>query len=621
MGSIKKFILFITYDDQMIEYVLPGMNDRKYMLNLYNKTGIEDMEVSLEVWDGKWYICSNSLVRISREHKVVQEQEISAGLIFNGKIYKSGFRFQVRIGQLDKEQTGFYKYMFAGTQTINIGQDASCHFSLSGEYISKYHATIVRQGSSWYLEDHSTNGTYVNGRRINRRVELQYADEIGVMDFKFIFLEKVIAVNHNSQLQSRLSLVQEEQVTQKTKRAALQWFSRSPRFIEPLDIEELEIEAPPAVSKKKKMPLYLMIGPSITMPIPILVMVLFNVAVNSTSNPINYMGMAISVILFAAMGIMWTMLRKNYEESMEIEEGQVREQSYRNYIEKNEQLILQKETTNKRILENTYVSSARLLSQIQRQDTFLWNRNINHEDFLTVRIGVGAIKSPNELKIPKQRFSLDDDALADLPRQVYERHEMMVQTPKTLDLREHKIIGVIGEKSFLNQMSNSLIIQVAALHSYLDVKMVFLMGKGEWEREWSWVKWLPHTFSQNKKVRYVSDNDESYDVVQHELIEEIKRRTELEKQNQNDGKKTMNRTHYLIFVTNREQLHNSSLYQYMVSDKDYGITFILLYGELSRLPNECKYILENTQTYSGAYQLDKSIGRVNMLQFEGVSRS
>ncbi len=46
MGSIKKFILFITYDDQMIEYVLPGMNDRKYMLNLYNKTGIEDMEVS-----------------------------------------------------------------------------------------------------------------------------------------------------------------------------------------------------------------------------------------------------------------------------------------------------------------------------------------------------------------------------------------------------------------------------------------------------------------------------------------------------------------------------------------------------------------------------------------------
>lgn len=49
----------------------------------------------------------------------------------------------------------------------------------------------------------------------------------GVMDFKFIFLEKVIAVNHNSQLQSRLSLVQEEQVTQKTKRAALQWFQEA----------------------------------------------------------------------------------------------------------------------------------------------------------------------------------------------------------------------------------------------------------------------------------------------------------------------------------------------------------------------------------------------------------
>ena len=64
--------------------------------------------------------------------------------------------------------------MFAGTQTINIGQDASCHFSLSGEYISKYHATIVRQGSSWYLEDHSTNGTYVNGARIQKDVPMSF---------------------------------------------------------------------------------------------------------------------------------------------------------------------------------------------------------------------------------------------------------------------------------------------------------------------------------------------------------------------------------------------------------------------------------------------------------------
>lgn len=619
MGSVKKFILFITYDDQMLEYVLPGMNDRKYTLNLYNKTGIENMEISLEVWDGKWYICSNSQVRISRNHKIVQEQELESGAIFNAKVYKNGFHFQIRIGQLDEEQTGFYKYMLEGRDRINIGQDTSCHFCLSNDYISKYHATLVRQDNRWYLEDHSTNGTYVNGKRISRRVEIEYADEIGVMDFKFIFLEKVIAVNHNSLLRTSLPIVQEERVTQKTKHAVLQWFSRSPRFIEPLDVEELEIEAPPGLSKKKKMPLYLTIGPSITMPIPILVMVLFNVAVNSTSNPINYMGMAISVILFAAMGIMWTMLRKNYEESTEIEEAQTREQSYMNYIEKNEQLISKKESTNKRILENTYLSSSRILALIQKQDTFLWNRNVNHEDFLTVRIGVGAIKSPNELKIPKQRFSIDNDALADLPRQVYERHEMIMQTPKTIDLREHKIVGVIGERNFLTQMSNSLIIQTAALHSYLDVKMAFIMGKGEWERQWSWVKWLPHTFSQNKKVRYISNTDESYEIVQHELIEEIKRREDLEKQNGNNRNKTINRTHYLVFVTNREQLHNSSLYQYMVSEQDYGITFILLYGELSRLPNECKYILENTPTYSGAYQLDRSIGRVNMLQFEGIS--
>ena len=41
MGSIKKFILFITYDDQMIEYVLPGMNGLKTWKFLW-KYGMEN---------------------------------------------------------------------------------------------------------------------------------------------------------------------------------------------------------------------------------------------------------------------------------------------------------------------------------------------------------------------------------------------------------------------------------------------------------------------------------------------------------------------------------------------------------------------------------------------------
>ena len=91
------------------------------------------------------------------------------------------------------------------------------------------------------------------------------------------------------------------------------------------------------------MPLYLMIGPSITMPIPILVMVLFNVAVNFYIKPDKF----IWEWLFQSFYLLqWELCgqccEKIYEESMEIEEGQVREQSYRNYIEKNEQLIFTK---------------------------------------------------------------------------------------------------------------------------------------------------------------------------------------------------------------------------------------------------------------------------------------
>ena len=60
------------------------------------------------------------------------------------------------------------------------------------------------------------------------------------------------------------------------------------------------------------------------MPLPILVTVLFNVYVNSRTNssgsPLMYLGMMISVIMFAGIGIMWAMLRNKYDQRVLREE-------------------------------------------------------------------------------------------------------------------------------------------------------------------------------------------------------------------------------------------------------------------------------------------------------------
>ena len=623
MGELKKILLFITYEDRMVKCVLPGVNDRKVKISLFEQTGIKELELTLEVWDEVWFIRSTSKIRISRNHKIVDEEAIKEGYIYNGKIYATNFRFQIRVTRLGAEQTNYAKYNLPGNGQVRIGADAGCQLILKNSYVSHCHTVIFCQRGRWYIEDRSKNGTYLNGKRIHQTQQLACGDRILIMDYQIVFLERILAVNNENTVETSLEPMNREELFQRRSYPQRQWFSRSPRFVEPLDTESIEIEAPPALQHSKKIPLYLTIGPSLTMPVPILLMVLFNVVLAQSSgssvNPVSYFGMAISVILFSALGIMWTMLRRNYEETSEITTKEEREQAYKSYIDHNEHFIEEKERLNQRIINNIYGSSEKLLSNLSVNVDALWNRNVNHEDFLAICLGQGPIRIPNEVKIPKQRFSVENDPLVSLPGKLSEKHAFMEQMPKTLQLKKYKIIGAVGSPSFLYNMSNSVIVQTAALHSYVDVKMAFLMKPGKWEEKWSWVKWLPHVFDSDKKIRYVANSEETWETVQQELLKEIKYREEMEKEEKGAERQKKFRQHFLVFISDRELINNSILYQYMVSEKNFGFTFLLFYGQLSSLPNECRFILEKTKKFQGAYQLNETIGKNNMIQFEEIS--
>jgi hypothetical protein len=53
-------------------------------------------------------------------------------------------------------------------QATIVGKDPSCDIVFNDSFMSSRHATIRAQGGSFILEDHSTNGTYVNDKKITR---------------------------------------------------------------------------------------------------------------------------------------------------------------------------------------------------------------------------------------------------------------------------------------------------------------------------------------------------------------------------------------------------------------------------------------------------------------------
>ena len=55
------------------------------------------------------------------------------------------------------------------TNQITIGRNPQSTIVVDAQYttVSGLHATITRNGNVLTLEDHSTNGTYINGQKIH----------------------------------------------------------------------------------------------------------------------------------------------------------------------------------------------------------------------------------------------------------------------------------------------------------------------------------------------------------------------------------------------------------------------------------------------------------------------
>lgn len=637
MGYVLTFYSDNIYQD----FLLPVMDNADYTLVLPWKTFDlqEDVLIHMEVVDGRWRFVRGEQYRVFHNgedavKKNLKDQELVTLTLSNN------MKFAVMIREKENDFCVFRKYLLPPQGRIMIGkkrENQICYDSLG--LVSGTHAAIEIGRNGYILRDlGSKNGVYVNHVRVRQAQMLSYGDTINIIGLKMVFLGSFLAIDINvpqiyineevlyplegGQIMDAVIADAPEAAPEEEKK----YFNRTPRKLEQIDEEPFVIEAPPSKDFSRKQPWYLTVGPSMTMAIPMaLGSVMAIMGGSGRSGVFMYTGL-VTALGSAVIGTVWASVRMKNEKKNKEEDEAYRLRAYQEYLNEKEREISERYEKDMKILRDRY-PAAEVMCMMGSKNVDLWNRNATHEDFMEHRLGLGALPFPSDIQIPEKRFSLHKDELAERPAEIQKRYQYMQQVPIRINLLKHPLVGIVGgrKKAGACEIARVLLTQIAANDCYTDVKIALTYDRNkQTERDtFEPFRWLPHTWSADKKIRYVADTPAEIADVYYELTQIIRERAEEGNNKESNGSDVIQRPLYVLFVSDPQLLKNELISKYVFNPSPaYGLITILMVERYEELPNSCEYIISNPRIsgeFTGIYSVRGENEEKKEVQFDQVT--
>lgn len=581
------------------DFLLPAVNNTDYELILKGVTFElkNDISLDFEVMDGVWRIIEGEKYKFIGNYS-------ERGILSNGGFFGietiNGEHISCMVRETEASLVVFKKYDLANVNKLTIGCADDNNFQYQcATFVSQHHAVLQRAERGFAIRDTSTNGTFVNYIKVNGNSPLHVGDCINIFGLKIVYLGTAIAVSSidDSVLKTNVAL---REINGNTPNADFErndktMFHRSPRLYKKLEEEVFEIEPPPAPQAVSRKPLWMTIGPSFTMVLPMLmgsVMAILS-ANSSGSNSSLFMFSGIfTAISSAVVGAFWGFTNIRYAGKEASKQEKFRQERYRSYLHEKEQVIKEKYEKYSEYLTQIY-PDAKEVATYNADTVALWNRNRRHEDFLWQRVGIGDIEFPFNILIPKDKFTLISDELAEKPKEIKETYRWLHNVPIAIDLFNNRLFGVVGGEHCkgAHDFMRILISQIAANNCYTDVKIVLAYDESKDDGCWDYAYWLPHVWSENKKTRYIASNKTECSEMFYELLQILRMRSESEV----DKKNVLPKPYYVFVVANPELLEGEPIAKYIYGgEPSCGITTFLFSETEEGLPNECENIIKNT---------------------------
>lgn len=610
---------------RLVNLILPKDVFGNYWVTNYEKENL----VSVEARDKEWFLKSNSDVKILRNGNVINEVLLEYERFYTLKniiLDKSYVIYTCRVYETNTLQLTILNPNREQNQTWYIGNNSeqsntSYPNIISYEQPGFFGNQLMISSSNGKYSITNLNASipmYVNGMACVSS-ELDYGDTVFLLGLKLSIIKDIFFINNPNKLvrfDSQFFVLRQlpkldytripieaDPVIEMYKKE--DYFLKPPRFDERIEEKTLTIDPPPESQKQEEMPAILQMGSMMMMGMTSMmtgVSTLISVFNGTTPlasawpSLLTAFGMLVCMLILPTISKMYTKHRKRVYERK-------RQATYSVYVSKKREEFLTEMKKEQQILVEKYIPLKEVGDVILYKKRNLWEKNVDDYDFLTLRLGIGAIPPFFKVNYPDEHFSMEDeDNLMGYLRELEKETSMLENVPVTYSFVNKFITAIIGSKTVTDPFLRGMLLQIFAYHGYDSLKLC-VFTNSENAKFWEDIKDCPYFWDDNRTIRFFGTNNDEINQISsyfEELLSEVR---EANSTNSSNKETVKLGTRYLIITDDINMVRNVSIIHSMLSSTEYiGVSLIIFTERLNSLPNEVEHFISVDERNGGVFE-------------------
>jgi type VII secretion protein essC len=579
--------------DKIVEYKVPKEVQGSYSF----PADEEDVNIiNFEARNGMWVLYKTTDVSIMYDNTFFDSIELKPNnfyiLIYEQKNYL--------IYVTSTEGTKVDWYTYSKNLNMIIGNVEAANMKYLCPYLGNGLIKISLENNQIMIFFLQPIPVYVNKIRVNsNRYVLKFGDEIEIYGFKMLFLKSYLFVkepNNSIQINEKnagikgfipnYDMSQENiEIRDTDLYNNDDFFMKAPRIRRFYEPKTIKLSTPPRSDEDDQLPLALVIGPMLTMGI-----ISAMTMVTAISNVVTKKAELIDVWPQILMGgimlvstLVWPLITQHYNKKIKEKNKKEAIQKYIIYLNDKKKEFVDCINEQTVITQENLITVNRCLDIIVKKDNNLWNRRIDQNDFLLVRVGKGNELLKCKVEYPDEDFTIEENGLRKEVDKIIEEYKYVKNIPIGYSFHDNITTAVMGDEYKILNFMNNIIIQLLTFYSYEDLKIVVMTDEIN-APKWDYLKYLNHSFSNDKSFRFFSSNEDSARELSNYLSFEISNRIE----NSSESQEYNKGPHYFIIVDGYDTVKEFEIIKQLTElDKYYGFNLVILENRLGNLPSKC----------------------------------